>query len=327
MTMIERQLLVDGEWIETGDWIEVRSPYSGDVVGRVAEGGRRRDAPRGRRGRARAREPAAGARARGASSTASPDLLAGAAGGGRRARSAPRPASRSRRRASRPQRAASTYTFAAVEARKLAGEMIPMDASAAGAGKLAFTLRRADRDRRRDLAVQLPAQPGRAQDRAGARRRLPGRAQAREPDAALGAPARRAARRRPGCPPAGSTSSPGPPRAIGDVLVEDERVKLITFTGSGGVGWGLARARAAQARQARARQRDPGDRAGGRRRRGGRRQARRERLLLRRPELHLGAADLRRARRPATTSSPTSCRRSRRSWSATRPTRRPTSAR
>jgi len=36
---LERKLYVDGEWIETGDWIEVRSPYSGDVVGRVAKGG------------------------------------------------------------------------------------------------------------------------------------------------------------------------------------------------------------------------------------------------------------------------------------------------
>ncbi|MGZ4393531.1 MAG: aldehyde dehydrogenase family protein, partial [Gaiellaceae bacterium] len=35
----EKQLLVDGEWIETGDWLEVRSPYSGDVVGRVAKAG------------------------------------------------------------------------------------------------------------------------------------------------------------------------------------------------------------------------------------------------------------------------------------------------
>ena len=35
----------------------------------------------------------------------------------------------------------STFTLAAVEARKLAGEMVPMDASQAGAGKLAFTLR------------------------------------------------------------------------------------------------------------------------------------------------------------------------------------------
>jgi acyl-CoA reductase-like NAD-dependent aldehyde dehydrogenase len=31
----------------------------------------------------------------------------------------------------------------------------------------------------------------------------------------------------------------GPSSAIGDVLVEDERVKLITFTGSGPVGWGI----------------------------------------------------------------------------------------
>jgi acyl-CoA reductase-like NAD-dependent aldehyde dehydrogenase len=31
----------------------------------------------------------------------------------------------------------------------------------------------------------------------------------------------------------------GPASQIGDVLVEDERVRLITFTGSSGVGWGL----------------------------------------------------------------------------------------
>jgi acyl-CoA reductase-like NAD-dependent aldehyde dehydrogenase len=38
-------------------------------------------------------------------------------------------------------RAASTFTFAAVEARRLAGEMVPIDAAAVGEGKLAFTLR------------------------------------------------------------------------------------------------------------------------------------------------------------------------------------------
>jgi acyl-CoA reductase-like NAD-dependent aldehyde dehydrogenase len=32
----------------------------------------------------------------------------------------------------------------------------------------------------------------------------------------------------------------GPSAEIGDVLVEDERVRLITFTGSSGVGWGIA---------------------------------------------------------------------------------------
>ena len=35
-------------------------------------------------------------------------------------------------------RAMSTYTFAAVEARKLAGDMVPMDAAQAGEGKLAL---------------------------------------------------------------------------------------------------------------------------------------------------------------------------------------------
>jgi len=38
-TVAERKLLIGGEWIETGDWLDVRSPYSGDVVGRVAKGG------------------------------------------------------------------------------------------------------------------------------------------------------------------------------------------------------------------------------------------------------------------------------------------------
>src|SRR5215210_25977 len=38
-TAVERKLLVGGEWIETGEWLEVRSPYSGKLVGRVAKAG------------------------------------------------------------------------------------------------------------------------------------------------------------------------------------------------------------------------------------------------------------------------------------------------
>ena len=38
-TATERKLFVGGDWVETGDWIDVRSPYSGEVVGRVAKGG------------------------------------------------------------------------------------------------------------------------------------------------------------------------------------------------------------------------------------------------------------------------------------------------
>ena len=39
VTTSERKLLVAGEWIETGDWVEVRSPYSGELVSRVAKAG------------------------------------------------------------------------------------------------------------------------------------------------------------------------------------------------------------------------------------------------------------------------------------------------
>ena len=39
VTALERKLLIGGEWIETGEWHEVRSPFSDDVVGRVAKAG------------------------------------------------------------------------------------------------------------------------------------------------------------------------------------------------------------------------------------------------------------------------------------------------
>ena len=42
-----------------------------------------------------------------------------------------------------------------------------------------------------------------------------------------------------GLPPGWLNVVVGPASEIGDVLVEDERVRLITFTGSGDVGWGL----------------------------------------------------------------------------------------
>ncbi len=38
-TATDRKLLIDGERVETGEWIDVRSPYSGEVVGRVAKAG------------------------------------------------------------------------------------------------------------------------------------------------------------------------------------------------------------------------------------------------------------------------------------------------
>jgi acyl-CoA reductase-like NAD-dependent aldehyde dehydrogenase len=140
VTASEKKLLIGGEWVETGDWVEVHSPYSGDLVGRVAKAG----AAEARRAvdaaEAAMREPLpAHKRA---------EILVRVAGYlGRRhdevaqtiSAEAGKPLKAAKVEAAR---AMSTFTMSAVEARKLAGGMVPMDASQAGEGKLAFTLRR-----------------------------------------------------------------------------------------------------------------------------------------------------------------------------------------
>src|SRR5436190_14207959 len=131
-TAIERKLFVGGEWVETGEWLEVRSPYSGDVVGRVAKAGA--DEAR------RAIDAAEQAMRDPLPAHKRAEILVRVAMGlGRRhdevarliSDEAGKPMKAARVEASR---AMSTYTFAAVEARKLAGEMIPMDAAQAGEG-------------------------------------------------------------------------------------------------------------------------------------------------------------------------------------------------
>src|SRR3954470_9314890 len=138
--LTEKRLLIGGEWIETGEWLDVRSPYNGDVVGRVAKAGARKACRAVAGAKKERREPLpAHKRA---------EILVKVAGAlGRRhdevARIISDEAGKPMKAARvETQRAMSTYTFAAVEARKLAGEMIPMDAAQAGEGKLAFTLRR-----------------------------------------------------------------------------------------------------------------------------------------------------------------------------------------
>ncbi len=136
-------------------------------------------------------------------------------------------------------RAMSTFTFAAVEARKLAGEMIPMDASQAGAGKLAFT-------QRRPIGVVGAISPFNFPLNLVAHKIAPalaaGCAVVLKPasqtpfSALLLAELMTEAE----LPPGWLNVLVGPASEIGDVLVEDERVRAITFTGSGDVGWKLA---------------------------------------------------------------------------------------
>jgi acyl-CoA reductase-like NAD-dependent aldehyde dehydrogenase len=136
----DHQLLVAGEWIETGEWGEVESPYDGSPVGRVALG----DEATVERAVAAAHEAFLSAEfpqhERAATLDRAAELvgerveelaLTIAAEAGKPIKTATVEA----------QRCVDTLTFAAVEARKLTGGTVPMEASPSGAGKLGVMLR------------------------------------------------------------------------------------------------------------------------------------------------------------------------------------------
>jgi acyl-CoA reductase-like NAD-dependent aldehyde dehydrogenase len=119
----ERKLLIDGEWVETGDWIEVRSPYDGDLVGRVPKAGAAETRRALDAAEAAMREPLP-AHERAAILDRVAALLHERADDAARTISAEagKPMKAARIEASR---AVSTFTMAAVEARTLAGEVGP----------------------------------------------------------------------------------------------------------------------------------------------------------------------------------------------------------
>src|SRR5712691_6771476 len=224
-TATERKLLIDGEWTETGAWLDIRSPYSGDVVGRIAKGGAA-EARRAVDAAARALEDPLPAHKRA-------EILVKVAGLiGRRheevARTisdeAGKPIKAARVEASR---AMSTYTFAAVEARKLAGE-----------GKLGFTVRK-------PIGVVGAISPFNFPCNLVAHKIAPALAAGcpvvLKPASAtpLSALVLAELEHEAGLPEGWLTVLVGPASEIGDVLVADERVRMITFTGSSEVGWKL----------------------------------------------------------------------------------------
>src|SRR3954453_16358969 len=136
----DHKLLAAGEWQATGEWDEVKSPYDGSVVGRVAqadealankaieaanEAFESTDFPQPER---------AGVLARPAELVAErkKELAAAiAAEAGKPIKTATLEA----------ERCVSTLEFSSVEARKLTGGTVPMDAAPAGVGKLGVMLR------------------------------------------------------------------------------------------------------------------------------------------------------------------------------------------
>lgn len=144
------------------------------------------------------------------------------------------------------ERCASTLTFSAVEARTMVGEQIPMDASVAGVGKLAFTLRV-------PIGVVGAITPFNFPLNLVAHKVGPAIAAG---CAAVVKPASQTplsslhladALRDAGLPPGWLSVVPGSGTKVGGALVDHPDVPLITFTGSPEVGWAI-RGRAARKR-------------------------------------------------------------------------------
>jgi acyl-CoA reductase-like NAD-dependent aldehyde dehydrogenase len=235
-TAIERKLLIDGDWVETGDWLEVHSPYDGSLVGRIAKGGAAEALRAVDAAKSAMAEPLP-AHERAAILDRTARLVEERAEEIARTISAEagKPMKAARVEAARAQ---STFTMAAVEARKLAGDVVPMDASPAGVDKIALTLRL-------PIGVVGAISPFNFPFNLVAHKVAPalaaGCAVVLKPasQTPLSALLLAELETEAGLPGGWLNVVCGPAREIGDVLVEDERVALITFTGSAGVGWEL----------------------------------------------------------------------------------------
>jgi acyl-CoA reductase-like NAD-dependent aldehyde dehydrogenase len=232
---VDHKLLAAGEWLQTGEWGEVRSPYDGTVVGRVAEG----DATLVDRAAKAAQEAFESAgfpqheraavldRAAHLVGERTEDLaLAIAAEAGKPLKTARVEA----------ERCADTLTFSATEARKLTGGTVPMEASPAGAGKLGVMLRV-------PYGVVGAISPFNFPLNLVAHKLGPaiaaGNAIVLKPagQTPISALKLAAILIEAGLPEGWLSVIPGPGSEVGNAIVEHELTRALTFTGSAGVGW------------------------------------------------------------------------------------------
>jgi acyl-CoA reductase-like NAD-dependent aldehyde dehydrogenase len=231
----DHKLLAAGEWIETGEWDEVRSPYDGSTVGRVAqadealakqaieaanEAFEAEDFPQHERA-------AVLDRAAHLVSERISELAATiAAEAGKPIKTATLEA----------ERCVSTLTFSAVEARKLTGGTVPMEAAPSGAGKLGVMLRV-------PYGVIGAISPFNFPLNLVAHKLGPaiaaGNAIVLKPAGQTPISALKLAGilNEAGLPERWLSVIPGPGSKVGNAIVEHPLTRAITFTGSAPVGW------------------------------------------------------------------------------------------
>jgi acyl-CoA reductase-like NAD-dependent aldehyde dehydrogenase len=234
-TNVER-LYLAGEWVETGDSFEVRSPHSGEVVATIARAG----ADEARRAIDAAeqamQEPLPPWQRAEILERISqllrerPDELARTI-----CAEAGKPLKAARVEASR---AVNTYALAAGEARRLTGESVPIRGTQPGDGHAAWTVRV-------PIGIVGAITPFNFPLNLVAHKLAPalaaGCAVVHKPASQTPISALRLAAlsAEAGLPAGWLSVLPGRAADVGDVLVDDPRVRMLTFTGSAEVGWGI----------------------------------------------------------------------------------------
>jgi len=235
-TQTVRKILVDGEWYETGETLDVRSPFDGSVVAQVAYGGAA-DARRAIDAAAKAMKTPVPAHERAAVLDRLAAILRERRDEFARtiAQEAGKPFATAQAEADR---AVQTVLFSAVEARSLGGEVIGMDAHPAGSGHAGLVMRL-------PIGVVGAISPFNFPLNLVAHKIAPafaaGCAVVLKPAGAtpLSALLLAQAFEDAGQPAGWLNVVVGKSSEIGDAMIEDERVRLITFTGSSAVGWKL----------------------------------------------------------------------------------------
>jgi acyl-CoA reductase-like NAD-dependent aldehyde dehydrogenase len=235
-TQAVRKILVDGEWYETGETLDVRSPFDGSVVAQVAYGGAA-DARRAIDAAAKAMKTPVPAYERAAILDRLAAILRDRRDEFARtiAQEAGKPLTTAQAEADR---AVQTVLFSAVEARSLGGEVIGMDAHPAGSGHAGLVMRL-------PIGVVGAISPFNFPLNLVAHKIAPafaaGCAVVLKPAGAtpLSALLLAQAFADAGQPAGWLNVVVGKSSEIGDAMIEDERVRLITFTGSSAVGWKL----------------------------------------------------------------------------------------
>ena len=239
----DHELLIAGERVETGEWSEVKSPYDGTVVGRVAKA----DSAVVERAISAAGDAFAAAefpqheraalleRASQLVADREEELAVAIAA------EAGKPLKTARLEA---QRCVATLAYSAIEARTLAGEAVPMEGSASGAGKLGVAIRV-------PYGIVAAITPFNFPLNLVAHKVGPaiaaGNAVVLKPAGQTPISAIKLAEAfvDAGLPAGWLNVVCGSGSEIGGLLTEDPRVGAISFTGSAAVGWDI-RARAAR---------------------------------------------------------------------------------